>query len=140
MLVINNRIEIPLEELQFHYVRSSGPGGQNVNKVATKAVLHWDFEETESLPTGVKERFRARYGNRINAAGELVVSCDRHRSQTRNAEECLERVRALILDVVEPPTPRIPKKPSRASKRRRVEDKRRLSAKKSLRKSVSRDE
>lgn len=130
MIEINERIQIPADELDFSYVRSSGPGGQNVNKVATKAVLKWNVVASESLPPAVKRRLLERQKRRINAVGELVLASDRHRHQTRNVEDCLERLRSMIVEVLEPPKPRVPTKTPRRAKRRRLENKRRQSLKK----------
>ncbi len=140
MLQVNERIGIPDEELQFQYVRSSGPGGQNVNKVATKAVLRWDVTRTSSLPWGVRTRLMKQQANRINVDGILVLSSDEHRSQIRNTEACLERLRGMILEVLHPPKPRRPTKPSRSAKRRRMDEKRRLSNKKQRRRAVRDDD
>ena len=140
MLVVNDHVQIPSDELSFKYVRSRGPGGQNVNKVATKAVLRWAVTSNTSLPEEVRARFLERHSNRINAAGELVLSCDQYRSQARNAEACLERLRELVVEVVDPPPKRKPTRPSAGLKRRRLADKRRQSAKKQLRRPVSTDD
>lgn len=136
MLVINPQINVPLSELDFQYVRSSGPGGQNVNKVATKAVLRWDVTGSPGLPDEVRERFLEQHANRINAEGVLVLACDRHRTQSRNAEDCLERLRELIAEVAEPPKERRPTRAPAGVDRRRLEEKRRRSEKKQLRKPV----
>jgi ribosome-associated protein len=106
-------------------VRSSGPGGQNVNKVATKAVLRWDVAKSPSLPADVRARFLERHATRINAAGELVLACGRFRSQARNAEACLDLLRELLAEVAEPPAERVPTRTPARAKRRRLEDKRR---------------
>jgi len=140
MLEIDDTISIPLEELSFQYVRSGGPGGQNVNKVATKAVLRWQVTTSPSLPEPVRARFLERHANRVNADGELVLSSDRYRSQARNAADCLDRLRELVAEVVDAPAERKPTKPSRRAKRRRLDEKRRQGDKKSLRKSVSQDD
>ena len=139
-LAIDDRLEIPLDEFDFQYVRSSGPGGQNVNKVATKAVLRWPVTVSPSLPEPVRDRFLERHGNRVNAEGELVLSCDSHRSQTRNAEACLERLRELILEVLTPPAKRKKTRPSFRAKRRRLEAKRRRGSVKKLRRPPKADE
>lgn len=140
MLEVDDRIHIPLDELEFQYVRSSGPGGQNVNKVATKAVMRWAVASSPSLPEPIRARFMERHANRINAEGELVIACDSSRSQAQNAAACLDRLRELIAEVVNPPRPRKPTRPSAGAKRRRLADKRRQADKKKQRKSVSRDD
>lgn len=116
---------VPDEELRFQYVRSAGPGGQNVNKVATKAVLHWNVHETRALAEDVRQRFLARYRRRINQRGELVLSSQRYRDQSKNTADCLEKLRQMIEVVWEPPKPRKKTRPTAASRRRRLEAKQR---------------
>lgn len=124
MLEIPPRIRIPLSELEFSFSRSSGPGGQNVNKVNSKATLRWAILASPSLPEDVRERFIATFGSRLTADGALVISSDRFRDQPRNMDDCLEKLRELLAAVAEPPRPRKATKPTRSSKRRRVEGKR----------------
>lgn len=140
MIEVDERIRIPLDELNFQYVRSSGPGGQNVNKVATKAILRWAVTTSPSLPEAVRARFMARHANRINADGELVLSCDTARTQAQNTTACIDRLRELIMEVAAPPKPRKPTKPSAGAKRRRLANKRRQATKKQHRRSVSHDD
>ncbi len=130
MLEINKEIRIPLREFHFSFVRSSGPGGQNVNKVATKAVLRWNVHKSGSLPEEVRERFTKRYANRINQEGELIVSSSRFRDQGRNTADCLEKLRSWLQKAAEKPRPRRPTKPSRAARERRLKEKRFQSQKK----------
>lgn len=139
MLVVNDQISVPLAELRFEHARSSGAGGQNVNKVNTKVLLRWQVTTSPSLPAGVRERFVERYRRRINNAGELVLASDRFRSQARNAEDCLQRLAGLILDVATPPKPRTRTQVSRNQKRQRLEDKRRRAQKKQLRRAPGDD-
>ncbi|MEM9186028.1 MAG: alternative ribosome rescue aminoacyl-tRNA hydrolase ArfB [Planctomycetota bacterium] len=124
-LVINRQITIPGGELRFSYARSSGPGGQNVNKLNTKARLHWRLSESQSLPAAVAARLRERFGTRVNDAGEFVVVSERHREQARNARDCLEKLRAMILSVATPPAVRKKSRPTRGSIEARLESKRR---------------
>ena len=126
-LVINSLIVIPGEELQFSFARSSGPGGQNVNKVNTKARLRWDLTATTALPTAVLARLRERYRTRINEEGELLIASERYREQGRNIRDCVEKLRAMILSVLAPPRPRKRTKPSRGAVQRRLESKRQRS-------------
>jgi ribosome-associated protein len=135
VIEITDTIRIPRDEVEFQYVRSSGPGGQNVNKVATKAVLRWDVTRSPSLPPAVKARFLERHATRVNDAGELVLSSGRFRSQARNAEACLDLLRELVAAVVSPPPERVPTKTPKRAKRRRLEDKRRRAATKQRRQS-----
>lgn len=133
MLVINDRLYVPDEEIQFSYARSSGKGGQNVNKVNSKAVLTWRFVDNRSLPEDVRKRFRERYMARLTNSGEIVLQSDRFRDQPRNISDCLEKLRQMILEVAIPPKRRKKTKPTYGSKQRRLEGKKRDSAKKKLR-------
>ncbi|MEX0586113.1 MAG: alternative ribosome rescue aminoacyl-tRNA hydrolase ArfB [Pirellulales bacterium] len=135
MLVVGRRIRLPLTELTFTYVRSSGPGGQNVNKVASKAVLRWQPATSGGLPEDVRERFLRRYDSRLTNAGELILTSDRYRDQGRNTADCLDKLRAMLAAVADPPKPRKRTKPSRASVERRLKSKQRAGAKKQGRRS-----
>ena len=134
MLRINDRISIPMDEFQFDYVRSGGPGGQNVNKVATKAVLRWRPADSPSLPDAVRRRLLRAIGSRLTAEGELIVTSQRTRDRLRNIDDCLEKVRELVLEAATPPKPRIASKPTLGSKVRRVEQKKQRASTKKLRK------
>jgi ribosome-associated protein len=133
MLVINERIHIPESEFSFTFVRSGGPGGQNVNKVASKAVLRWGVDASPSLPADVKARLRARQRRRITTAGDLVLTSQRYRDQDRNRQDCLDKLRAFVREAAVVPRARKKTKPSRAAHERRLADKRRRSAAKSVR-------
>jgi ribosome-associated protein len=137
---ITDAINVPDEELQFTFARSGGPGGQNVNKVASKAILHWNLAANASLPPDVKDRLRVQQANRITAEGELVVQGQRFRDQGKNIEDCRARVREMILQALRPPKSRRRTKPTRASRQRRLADKRQQSQRKaSRRKPVDHD-
>jgi ribosome-associated protein len=140
MLSVDRRIQIPLAEFQFTFARSSGPGGQNVNKVNSKVILHWPVESSPSIPEDVRERFVAKYGTRINNEGQLVIHSQRYRDQGKNVTDCLEKLRELLLDVAVPPKRRIATRPSRAAKQRRVDDKKTRGQKKDLRRKPRLDE
>jgi ribosome-associated protein len=133
MLPITDQLALPLAELEWSYARSSGPGGQNVNKVASKAILRWNLEASPSLPPDVKARLRARQRNRITAEGALIIASQRFRDQERNREDCLTRLREMILEALAAPVPRKATRPTRGSKRRRLADKRQHSARKAQR-------
>ncbi len=133
MLIVDERIRIPLRELRFDFARSSGPGGQNVNKVASKAVLHWDVTRSAALPDCVRERFVAKYRRRITKEGQLVLQSQRFRDQGRNVAACTEKLRQMVLDVAEPPKRRRPTRPTRGSIERRLTTKRRATTRKRLR-------
>lgn len=136
MLGINHRIQIPLREFEFQYARSSGAGGQNVNKVNSKAILHWDVVASAAPTSDVRARFLARYAHRITKHGALVLQSQRFRDQGRNTADCLEKLRSMLLAVAAPPRPRKETKPTIAAKGRRLEKKRIRSEKKRTRKRV----
>jgi ribosome-associated protein len=129
-LTVNNRIRVPLEEFEFTYARSSGPGGQNVNKVNSKALLRWPVRISPSLPEPVRQRFLNRFGNRVTAEGDLLVVSQRYRDQAKNVDDCLDKLRQMLTEVAAPPVRRKRTKPSRASIKRRLENKRRTADKK----------
>jgi ribosome-associated protein len=132
-LVIGPNFAIPLGEFEFTYARSSGPGGQNVNKVNSKALLRWPVVSSPSLPAGVRERFLDKYGSRLTQDGDLILTSQKYRDQLRNVDDCLAKLQAMLLSVISPPTPRRPTKPSRAARQRRVVAKREHSQKKQQR-------
>src|SRR5438876_706540 len=133
MLEINAHLRIPEHELTWTYVRSGGPGGQNVNKVASKAVLRWNVAASPSLPADVKARLRARQANRITADGDLVLTSQRYRDQERNRQDCLEKLREMVLQAAHVPRPRRPSRPTRGSKQARLRAKKRRAATKAAR-------
>jgi ribosome-associated protein len=119
-LIISPTVFIPDTDLTFSAIRSPGPGGQNVNKVATAVQLRFDLGNTQALDAAVKQRIRARAGHRLNDDGTLLFVARAHRSQERNRADALERLRQLILDSLAPPRPRKATRPTRASKERRL--------------------
>jgi ribosome-associated protein len=133
-LVVTERLKVPLREFEFLYSRSSGPGGQHVNKVASRVQLVWDLEGSKSLPKAVKARFRERFGNRLTKDGRLVLASSRYRDQGRNLADCLEKLRALLLEVARPPKVRKKTRPTRGSVERRLREKKAQAEKKRRRK------
>ncbi|MEM8678067.1 MAG: alternative ribosome rescue aminoacyl-tRNA hydrolase ArfB [Planctomycetota bacterium] len=133
MLFVSDNISIPLREFDFSYVRSSGPGGQNVNKVSTKATLAWRVTNSRHLPDDVKARFLARYRNRVSKDGKLIITSQRFRDRGRNVADCLAKLRAMVLEVERAPKARRATRPSRGAKERRLSAKRQNSEKKQSR-------
>ena len=122
-LFVSPTVTVPDSDLQFSAIRSPGPGGQNVNKVATAVQLRFDLLNCVALDAAVKQRLRARAGHRLNEDGTLLIVARAHRSQERNRAEALERLRELIRASLEAPRPRKPTRPTRAAKERRLQGK-----------------
>ena len=105
MLSITPNLALDESEIQETFMRASGPGGQNVNKVCSKAVLSWNVVFSSALPPGVRERFLRKYAKRISKEGVLQITSQRFRDQARNNAACRERLTELIADVLAPPVP-----------------------------------
>ena len=125
MIQITHILSIDERELQFEFVRASGPGGQNVNKVATAVQLRFDLIHSPSLPDDVKARMRKLAGKRLNSDGELVLEAKRYRTQEQNRLDALQRFSDLVRKAAEKPKPRTKTKPTRASKEKRIQQKKR---------------
>jgi len=136
MLEVNSKIAIPDDEFDISFARSSGPGGQNVNKTNSKAVLHWDVTNSPSLPWDVKARFLKSFASRLTTDGLIVIASDESRAQEANVKGCLDKLKAMILAVATPPKIRRPTKPTRSSQRARVENKKARSNTKKTRQKV----
>lgn len=130
MFEIAPGIQIPHDEFQWTYARAGGPGGQNVNKVSSKAVLRWPMVGSGHVSQYVKDRVRELFPSRVTTEGELVISSQEYRDQERNREACLEKLAELIRQAAKRPTPRRATKPSKGSKMRRLEEKKRQSSRK----------
>ncbi len=128
MLEVTDRIHIPESEFEWTFVRSGGPGGQNVNKVASKAVLRWHLAASLSVPEDVKARLRTLQRRRVTGEGDLVLSSQRYRDQGRNIEDCLDKLREMVLAATVLPRPRKATRPSRGSREARLREKRRRAA------------
>jgi len=137
MLVVNNRINVPLKEFEFTYARSQGPGGQNVNKVNSKATLRWSVANNRSLPEPVRARFLEQYKRRITLEGDLLITSQRFRDRGRNVADCLSKLRDLIELVAVAPKKRRPTRPTKGSVKRRRRSKEVNSQKKQYRKPPS---
>ena len=124
MIVLTPRISLPEEEVQIEYIRSSGPGGQNVNKVATAVQLRYDVRRSRSLPEDVRRRLIKLAGRRVNAEGILVLNARRFRTQERNKTDVLARLRDLVARASAAPARRRPTRPTKGSKERRLKKKR----------------
>jgi ribosome-associated protein len=130
---INEHLHIPDDELEWTYARSGGPGGQNVNKVSSKAILRWRLGSNTTLPAEARARLIGQQRRRITTEGDLLITSQRYRDQERNRQDCLDRLREMVLAALEAPKPRKATKPTRGSRRRRLAEKRRRSATKEQR-------
>jgi len=135
MLRITPSLSIDEDELTEDFVRASGPGGQNVNKVSTAVQLRFNALGSPSLPDGVKRRLPQLAGARMTKDGVIIITADRHRVQSRNREDARERLVELLREAATPPKPRIKTRPTLASKTRRLESKARRSTVKAGRRS-----
>jgi ribosome-associated protein len=136
MIPITNTLAIDENEIEYEFVRAAGPGGQNVNKVATAVQLRFDVAHSPSLPGDVRARLMRLAGKRLTSEGILIIESQRFRTQERNREDALERLVALIRRATEKPKPRRPTRPTAASRQERLDSKRRHSQLKRLRRST----
>ena len=133
---VADNVTIDEKEIEFVFVRASGPGGQNVNKVATAAQLRFNIRNASGLPEDVRQRMMCLAGNRVTNDGVLVIDARRFRTQARNRQDALDRLVALIRKAAVAPKRRRKTRPLAASRERRLEDKRRRSKAKETRRGV----
>jgi ribosome-associated protein len=136
MISVNRSIQIPEREVQLRFIRAAGPGGQNVNKVASAVELRFDVKHSLALPEEVRQRLMRQSGKKLNSAGVLIIQARRYRSQERNRQDALERLVRLVRQAAVKPRVRRPTRPSRASRESRLEIKRHRSRAKQRRSRV----
>ncbi|MDR3109815.1 MAG: aminoacyl-tRNA hydrolase [Planctomycetaceae bacterium] len=134
MFIVTPTLQIPLSEIQFTYVRSGGPGGQNVNKVSSKAVLRWN--PAGWLDQSVVARLFAAHPNCRTRQGEILLTSQRTRDALKNHDDCLDKLRTMIIEASKVQKRRIPTKPTRSSIKRRLEEKSKKSHKKEQRRKI----
>jgi ribosome-associated protein len=140
MIRVTEKILLDESELQERFVRSSGPGGQNINKVATAVQLRFDVRNSRSLPDEVRERLVLSAGKRMTGEGVLMIEARRYRTQERNRQDARDRLVEMIRKAALPVRPRRKTRPTSASRERRLERKRRRSRIKRIRRAVSASE
>ena len=140
LIPINCHLFLDDGEIEESFVRASGPGGQNVNKVSSAVQLRFDLSGSRSLPEEVRERVARLAGRRLTRDGVIVIIAQRYRTQERNRQDALDRLVALVRRAAEPPVPRRPTKPSRAAKERRLEAKARRATTKERRRAQPDDD
>lgn len=132
-LTITSTVRIPLAELRFQTSRSSGPGGQNVNKLNSRVQMWWDVSRSAALSDEVRERLLTQNAARLTKEGELQLECQQYRTQLANRRRCLEELTGLVRQALVRPKRRKPSRPTRGSRERRLQQKRRVSEKKAAR-------
>lgn len=140
MIPVTDTLSLEDGELHWDFVRSGGPGGQNVNKVATAVLLRFDVAGSPSLPDDVKARLSRIAGSRMNVEGMLVIRAQRFRSQERNREDALERLRDMVARALLRPRRRIRTRPTASARAARMDAKRKTAVKKGMRHTVRRED
>jgi ribosome-associated protein len=128
------RVRVPASELEFDFTHSSGPGGQNVNKLSSKAILHWSLARNSTLPPDLKERFHVKFKNKIRKDGVVVLSSQRTRDAHSNRQDCIDKLKAMLMLVLHAPKKRKKTKPTREGREKRLQGKHIRSEKKASRK------
>ncbi len=126
-IIINDLVTIPASELQYTASRSSGPGGQHVNKTDSRIQIRWNVPATTAMPDFLKQRVMKVLASRLTEDGDLLLAGDSNRSQRRNKDDVTQRLAALVRDALIPPKPRRRTKPTKASRQKRLDEKRRRS-------------
>lgn len=139
-IVVTNSIRVPIAELEFLFARSSGPGGQNVNKVNSKVQLRWNMGASRALPPEVAQRFKSQNRNKFTDDGVFLLVGQQFRDQPRNKADVIERLRELLVAASKAPKVRRPTKATRGSKLRRLDAKKRRSSRKAGRRTPGTDE
>lgn len=130
---ITNRVQIPASEIELSYARSGGPGGQHVNKTASKVLLRWNARTSGALSAEDRALLEKRLETKLTKDGDLIVTSEKHRDQSRNVDDAVERFAVVVRRAIRRPTPRKKTRPSRASRERRLESKRHRSQRKQQR-------
>ncbi|MBL7664727.1 MAG: aminoacyl-tRNA hydrolase [Bacteriovoracaceae bacterium] len=130
------KFNIPQSEIELKFSTSSGPGGQNVNKVNSKVTLNWKIKHSQVLDHYQYQRFVTRYANKILANGEVQISSERHRSQKMNLDDCFEKLYEMIDSILKAPKKRIKTKATRSSVEKRIQSKKNKSEVKKNRKKI----
>jgi len=139
-LIINSHVAIPLDELEITASRSSGPGGQHVNKSDTRIQVRWSVRDSRALTEEQRRRLEGGLLSRLTSVGDLIVACETHRSQRRNRMEAMQRLAAQVREALVPPRARKKTRPTAASRRKRLEDKRHRARRKKDRRQVNNED
>jgi ribosome-associated protein len=140
MIRVTPHISIDEREIEESFIRSSGPGGQNVNKLATAVQLRFDVRRSPSLPNDVRARIESLAGRRLTREGVVVITAQRHRTQERNRQDALDRLIELVRQAAVRPVPRRPTRPTAGSRERRIEHKKRRAGIKRMRRPNAADD